>query len=195
MEIKLLDISAVLGLCAMISLTVNALLGMLLSTAYKTTAQWKKMPATIKRISLLQLHNWTAYIALLLVLLHPLLLILDANTHFAIQHIVFPLDAPKQPIIVMLGTISLFAFILVIITTQKAIKKRMSFRLWKNIHLISYLTALLFIVHGLLMDPLLKDRPTDWFDGEKLLCELCGLILITATFLRARHQTYKRKPI
>ena len=67
----------------------------------------------------------------------------------------------------------------------------MSFRLWKNIHLISYGTAMLFIVHGLIMDPDLKDRPTDWLDGEKLLCELCLAILIGATVLRLKYQ-YKK---
>jgi DMSO/TMAO reductase YedYZ heme-binding membrane subunit len=64
------------------------------------------------------------------------------------------------------------------------------FRTWKNIHLISYGTALLFVVHGIVMDPDLKDRPVDWLDAEKLLSEICGIVLIAATFVRYRH--YRR---
>jgi DMSO/TMAO reductase YedYZ heme-binding membrane subunit len=62
----------------------------------------------------------------------------------------------------------------------------LGFRFWKTIHLISYCTAILFVIHGLLMDPLLKDRPTDWIDPEKMLAELCGVVLIVATVLRRK---------
>jgi methionine sulfoxide reductase heme-binding subunit len=116
---------------------------------------------------------------------------LDLNTKFTLVDVIFPVNAPHQKVFVWLGTLSLFALLVVIITTQKVVKKKMSFRLWKNIHLISYGTAMLFIVHGLIMDPDLKDRPTDWLDGEKLLCELCFAILIGATLLRLKHQYEK----
>ncbi|MDB5123171.1 MAG: hypothetical protein JWP94_1300 [Mucilaginibacter sp.] len=193
MELKLLDVSAVIGLCAMVTLTINVLLGMLLSTAYKTSARWKKLPGAVKKIDILWLHNWTAYLALTLVLLHPLLLVLDASTKFTFLDVFLPFHAPKQAFFVTLGTLAMYALITVIITTQKVIKKKMSFRLWKNIHLISYGTAMLFIIHGLMMDPGLKDRLTDWLDGEKLLCEACLLVLIAATFLRVKYNYSKRK--
>jgi methionine sulfoxide reductase heme-binding subunit len=187
MDISLIDISSVIGLCAMVTLTINVLLGMLLSTAYKANTLWKKLPAIVKKINILWLHNWTAYLALFLVLLHPVLLLFDADSKFTLADIVFPVHAPHQKIFVALGTLAMFALIVVIITTQKIVKKKMSFRLWKNIHLISYATAMLFIIHGLKMDPELKDRPTDWLDGEKILCEACLLILLTATFLRVKY--------
>ncbi|MBS1933874.1 MAG: hypothetical protein JST96_07730, partial [Bacteroidetes bacterium] len=82
MDIRLLDVSAVTGLCAAVALTINILLGMMLSTAYRRSALWKKMPEKIKIISIDDVHNWTAYVALALVLLHPLLLILDKSTKF-----------------------------------------------------------------------------------------------------------------
>ena len=195
-EIRLLDVSAVIGLCAMVALTLNILLGMLLSTAYKKSQLWKKLPATIQRFSIHDLHNYTAYIALLLVLLHPLFLVLDKEANFTIANVLWPIAAPKQKVQVMLGTLSFYAVIIVIVTTQKKIKKRRGFRLWKNIHLISYATALLFVVHGIFLDPLLKDRQPDFFDGEKVLCEICGIVLIAATILRYRHhQKQKLKEV
>ena len=84
------------------------------------------------------LHNWTAYLALLLVLLHPLLLVFDAGTKFTLLDILVPGHAPKQPVFVTLGIFALFALLVVIVTTQKIVKKKMGFRLWKNVHLISY---------------------------------------------------------
>lgn len=193
MGVSIVDISALLGLWAMLTLTTNVLLGMLLSTAYKTDPLWKKLPAALKKIDINRLHNLTAYIALVLVLLHPILLTFDAATKFTLADIVYPVHAPHQKLVVALGTISLFAITTVIITTQKKVKKKMSFRAWKNIHFISYGTAMLFIVHGLMMDPELKDRPTDWLDGEKLLCWACLLILIAATYLRVKHNSKQVK--
>ena len=69
----------------------------------------------------------------------------------------------------------------------------MNYRTWKNVHFISYSTALLFLVHGIVMDPLLKDRPVDVFDAEKILSEVCLLLLIAATFFRVQYQVNIKK--
>jgi len=187
MEIALLDISAVTGLCAMVTLTINVLFGMLLSTGYKAAKWWRKLPAPVRKLNIRRLHNQTAYLALMLVFVHPLLLIFDKNTKFRLTDIVFPWNAPHQPFFVLLGTLAMFALVIVIITTQKIVKRKISFRLWKNIHLVSYCTAMLFIVHGFKMDPELKDRPTDWLDGEKLVCWACFLILLVASWIRVKY--------
>lgn len=182
-----LDLSAYTGLVATAVLTFNLLLGMLVGTAYKKHELWKRLPARMQQINVLDLHNWTAYVALLLVLLHPLLLLFDASTKFRFIDIVFPIDAPHQKLPVAFGTVAMFAVVLVIITTQKAIKRRLSFRAWKNMHLISYVTAVLFVIHGVLLDPQLKDRPVDFFDAEKVVSEASALILMAATVVRYRY--------
>jgi DMSO/TMAO reductase YedYZ heme-binding membrane subunit len=122
---------------------------------------------------------------------HPLLLLPDKASRFTWVHLLYPVHAPHQAIWVLPGTLALYALVVVIVTTQKVVKRRMSFRAWKNIHLISYGTALLFVVHGVVMDPELKDRPVDFFDAEKVLSELCGLLLIVCTIIRYRY--YRRK--
>lgn len=185
--ISYLDISGALGLCATALLSFNFLLGILLSTAYKRSVYWKKLPSIIQQISIDRMHNWTAYLALFFVVSHPLFLLLDKEQAFTLRDILWPVAAPKQANIVMLGTISFYALLIVIITTQKMVKKRLGFRLWKNIHLVSYATALLFLFHGLLMDPLLKDRPTDWLDAEKFFSEFCLLLILAAMILRIRY--------
>jgi len=58
---------------------------------------------------------------------------------------------------------------------------------WKNLHLVSYATAALFLIHGLFMDPLLKDRPTDFIDAEKAFSEICLLVILVAAFCRYRY--------
>jgi DMSO/TMAO reductase YedYZ heme-binding membrane subunit len=188
-----LELSNDAGLIATVVLTFNFLLGMLLATAYKRNRYWKLLPQKIQQADVNSLHNWTAYVALFLAVSHPLLLLLAPLTKFSFTDIIFPVHAPHQKLFVAFGTLSMLALIVVIITTQKAVKKKMSFRLWKNIHLISYGTAVLFVVHGVLMDPQLKDRPVDYFDGEKILSELCALILIAAGIFRYKHFVQKNR--
>lgn len=184
MEINYVEISGVLGMAGATALTLNYLMGMLIGLHYKKQAFWKKLPTRIQAADLVQLHNITAYIACTLVCLHPLLLLCDPTTGFSLDTIFFFADAPSQALPVQLGTVAFYALILVMLTTQKPIKKRLGFRLWKNIHLISYLTALLFCVHGVWMDPLLKNRPIDWLDAEKLYCLLLSATLLFAGMLR-----------
>jgi sulfoxide reductase heme-binding subunit YedZ len=190
MESNWLDLSSTLGLIATAVLSFNFLLGILLSTGYRRSPLWKRMPAPVKKVSLDDLHNWTAYVALALALAHPLLLLVDKSLRYRITDILLPVSAPHQPVWTLLGSMALYALVVVIVTTQKVVKRRLGFRAWKNIHLISYGTALLFVVHGIVMDPELKDRPVDWLDGEKLISEICAIVLVAATIIRWRH--YRR---
>ena len=190
-EDLLLELSNYAGLVAAIVLTINFFLGMLLATAYKTSTYWKKIPARMQQLDINDIHNYTAYIAWALVLLHILFLLLDKSSRFTLSDALFPVSAPNQTLFVALGTLSLYALTVVIITTQKIIKKKMSFRAWKNIHLISYGTAILFVFHGVFMDPHLKNNQPDYFDGEKLLLEWCGLLLVAASVMRYAY--YYRK--
>jgi predicted ferric reductase len=184
------ELSGSLGLIATVILTCNMVLGMMLSTSFKKTNWGLKLPEKIKSLDIYNLHNYTAYIALCFVLAHVILIPLDAANKFTYLDILWPANAPHQSNIVFLGTFSFLALITVIITTQKVVKQKLRFSLWKKIHLISYATCILFVVHGLLMDPLLKDRPTDWIDAEKLISELCGLVLLIAFILRYKYYIY-----
>jgi DMSO/TMAO reductase YedYZ heme-binding membrane subunit len=194
MENNWLDISSLFGLIATCVLTFNLLLGILLSTAYRRSPIWKRMPPLVKKISLDDWHNWTAYVAIGLVLAHIILLLPDVSLKYRVVDILWPVNAPHQVFWTILGALAFYALIAVIITTQKKIKNRLGFRLWKNIHLVSYGTALLFVIHGVVMDPLLKDRPVDWFDAEKMVSELCGLALIAATIIRYRYHRRRQQP-
>jgi len=186
-----LELSNYAGLASAVVLTINFFLGMLLATAYRVNRYWKKLPVKLQQLDVNNIHNYTAYIAWVLVLLHVLFLLFDKTSKFTLIDVLFPLNAPSQNLFVAFGTLSLYAITVVIITTQKVIKRKMSFRAWKNIHLISYGTAILFVLHGIFMNPHLKNGQPDFFDGEKLLLEFCGLLLVVASAIRYRY--YRKK--
>lgn len=183
----IIDLSGSLGIAATIVLTINLLLGMMLSTAYRRSSWWKRMPVRIRNIDINSVHNWTAYLALAIAALHPLILTWAPESKFTITGILFPLKGPHQPWMAFLGSLAFYAVLIVIITTQKKIKQRLGFRKWKNIHLVSYGTACLFVVHGIFMDPHLKDNGVDWLDGEKIISDICFLALVTASYYRYNY--------
>ena len=192
-EFSYLDISGSRGLVASGALTLNVILGMFLSTNLKTTTYWKKLPPIVKKYPIIKYHNFTAYTACCFIVLHLLFLFLHKEPGFSIDILLTPLAVPKQPNIVLLGLISFYGLIIVLISSQKIIRKQLGFRTWKNIHLIAYATALLFLIHGLLMDPLLKDRPTDWLDAEKFFSEGLLIVFLVAVFIRIRFQFNQKK--
>ena len=187
----MLELSNFAGLASAVVLTINFFFGMLLTTAYRANPYWKKLPPRIQRWDINDIHNYTAYIAWTLVALHILFLLLDKTSKFTFIDTLFPTNAPSQNLVVAFRTLSLYALTIVIITAQKVIKKKMSFRAWKNIHLISYGTAMLFVSHGIFMDPYLKNGELEFFDGEKVLLECCGLLLIVASVFRFRYHIIK----
>lgn len=182
-----IELSGIIGMAAIGILTLNFIMGMMLSTAYKKSWYWTALPEKFKKVNMNELHNNTAYVALGLVLLHMLIIPLDPASGFKFIDLLLPINAPHQPNIVLIGSIAFIALLIAIITSQKVIKKKLGYRLWKNIHLISYCTTIIAIIHGVIMDPLLKDRPTDWIDAEKVYIQLCGLLVIVASIFRYRY--------
>ena len=187
-----IEISGVLGMIAAVVLTLNICMGILMSINYRKLPLWKKIPKKYQILKMVDLHEYTSYAVLFIVFLHIIILPLDPASGFSFSTIIWPANNLHQPIFVWLGYSSLIALLLVIITSQNPIRKALGFRLWKNIHVISYLTSVLFIVHAIVMDPLLKDRAVDFIDAEKVFMELCGIVLLVAFYWRYR---FKRKSI
>lgn len=169
----------------MVLLTVNILLGLFLSARYNTVRQWPH-----RRIPIFDIHNWTAYIAIGLILLHPILLLCSGTAGFGIADVLFPLHSPKQTLYNCFGAAAFYCVLFVIVTSY--FRSRLGSRLWKKLHYVSYAAAALVFVHGILIDPELKNAPPDPLDGEKVLVEGCALLIVIATAWRIRYQPKKR---
>ena len=60
---------------------------------------------------------------------------------------------------------------------------------------MTYAAAAAFFTHGVLTDPLLKNRPVDWFDAEKVFVEACLLIVAASTIWRIRRRRHGAAPL
>jgi methionine sulfoxide reductase heme-binding subunit len=179
------DLSSYAGLVAMVLLTVNILLGLLLSARYNTVRSWPR-----RRLPIFDIHNWTAYTALGLILLHPALLLFSSTAGFRIGDILLPIHSPKQTLYNCFGAVAFYCVIFVVLTSY--FRARLGSRFWKKLHYVSYAAAAFLFVHGILIDPQLKNNPPDLLDGEKVLIEICALLIAGATVWRIRYQPKKR---
>jgi predicted ferric reductase len=179
------DLSSDTGLVAMVLLTVNILLGLILSARYNPVRNWPH-----RRIPVFNIHNWTAYVALGLICLHPLLLLFSSSAGFRVIDILWPVNSPKQTLYNCLGAIAFYCVVFVVITSY--LRFKLGSRLWKKLHYVSYAAAAFLFTHGILIDPDLKNTPPDPLDGEKVLVEVCALLIVAATIWRIRYQPKKR---
>lgn len=182
-----IDLSSYFGLTAMTLLTLNILLGLVMSMKYNPVRNWPH-----RRINTFKLHNWTAYIALTIASIHPVIILFSSTAKFTLLDILYPVHAPKQPWINVLGALALYALSFVVLTSY--FRRELGRRTWKTLHFTAYGVAALFFVHGILTDPKLKDAPIDFLDGEKVYVELCLLLVLVAVGYRVRWQLRQPPP-
>ena len=191
-EITLLDASSTLGIIATAILTVNFVLGLLLSTQYRNHAWWKRLPLRVHAWNLFKIHNWSAYLALVVATAHPVLLFLDKTAKFTWVDIIFPINSPHQSAINSLGALAFYGLLMVVLTSWGPVRRRLGYKKWKKLHFASYAVVPLFLVHGLLVDQTLKDKDIDFVDAEKVMSEAGILIFAAGVFFRIRA---RRRPI
>lgn len=169
----------------MVLLTINILLGLLLSTNYNPVRRWPR-----RRVPIFEIHNWTAYIALGLVCLHPILLLSSSTAGFQIGHVLLPINSPGQRLYNNLGAITFYLVTFVVITSY--FRDRLSNKTWKRFHYVAYAAAAFLYTHGLLIDPNLKNLPPDLLDGEKVVIEVCFLTVLACSLWRLQYGRQKR---
>ena len=159
-----------------------------MKTNTRSAAQWprRKLP-----VPLFKIHNWTAYLAVAVAVLHPTILLFSSTAGFKIGDILRPLYSPGQRTYNNLGALTFYTFALVVATSY--FRPRLGYRPWKKLHYLAYLAAALMFVHGTLIDPDLKNRPTDFLDGEKLLVEGCFVLALAGSVWRWRRGSEKQR--
>ena len=177
MEAK--DFTTYLGLAAIYLLSVNVLLGLLMGARYNPYRRWPH-----RRINLLKWHNWTGYVALGVAVLHPIPLLFVDKPKFGIGDILLPISSPEQPVVNTLGAIALYLLAFTVITS--IYRAKIGRTRWKLLHYLTYVLAIVFIVHGALTDQHLDNSPMDLLDAEKVGILACGAVILVATILRFR---------
>ena len=183
----ILDACAYVGLAAVGAATVNMLLGLLIALRYSPLRLWPH-----RHINIFRLHNWTAYLVLLLIVLHPAVLLLKGTTHFSFADVLFPIRSPGQPTLNIAGAASWYVLLIVIVTSF--FRLRMARPLWKKLHYLVFPAFVFMFIHSILTDPALSTGKVDLLDGGKLFVEICCVISLAAWAMRIRLRGHGFRP-
>lgn len=175
----ILDLCSYLGLGATGAVTINLLLGMMMSLRYSPVRQWPH-----RHINMFELHQWTAYAAVALALTHPVVLLFVRAPHFGLFDILFPVRSPLQPKINLAGAGALYLLLLVFLSSL--LRLQVGRRLWRNLHYLVFPAGALLFLHSILTDPNLKDGHPDLLDGGKVFIEICTALSLLAVAVRWR---------
>jgi predicted ferric reductase len=181
--ISALDLTADIGLVAVVFATLNIGIGLLIWGRY---SPWRDWPH--RRLDIFRIHRWTGYSTLTATLCHPVPLLFAQRPRFRVLDIAFPVRSPQQPLENTIGAAALYLLVVVIVTSLYRVG--LGRRLWKRFHYLTYVAAAGLFVHGILTDPQLNHSRIDPLDGEKVLVESCLALVLAASLWRLR---YRRK--
>ena len=126
------------GIIAWLLLTASVIWGILLSTGAFPT---RRRPAW-----LLDLHRWLGGLTVAFVAAHLVALVADNYTHFDIAALAIPYASDWRPGAVALGVVAMWCLIAVEATSLAM--RRLSRRLWRAVHLSSYVVFWLASLHA-----------------------------------------------
>jgi predicted ferric reductase len=177
-------VCAYVGLLAVFLATANILLGLLIAIRYSPVRFWPH-----RRFNIFAIHNWTAYVLLATIVIHPLILLLVNRNRFRLFDIVIPIHSPLQPFENTVGAIAAYVLGIVLITSYY--RKQFGRRRWKLLHFLVYPAAVLVFVHSILTDPNLNGGPIDYLDGGKVFVFICLALICAASVWAWRFRVKK----
>lgn len=116
------------GLAALLLLTTAVVLGVI-SVARVHSPRWP-------RFALAQLHRNLALLALTFGVVHVATAVVDSFVPIRLADAFIPFAAAYKPLWLAAGTIGADLMLAVLITT--ALRRRLGFRAWRSVHLLSY---------------------------------------------------------
>jgi DMSO/TMAO reductase YedYZ heme-binding membrane subunit len=126
------------ALAAFAVLSASLLTGMALRTALLAPVARNK--------AVLALHSFLSWFWVPLVAVHVTAIILDGTSRLSAVDAVLPFRAPYAQVPIGLGTVGLLLLVLVGVTS--ALRRRMSVRVWRWVHRLSYPMFGVFLVHA-----------------------------------------------
>lgn len=181
-----IDLSADVGLVAVGLITLNLLLGLMMALRYSPVRYWPH-----RHFNYFRLHNWTGYLLLGTVILHPVVLLFSRSAGFRILDVIYPVHSPVQPLDNTIGAIALYLLTIVVVTSY--VRLQLGRKVWKSFHFVVYAAAAALFWHSIFTNADLKKAPIDPLDAEKVFIEVCLIAVVAIGVLRWRHAVRKSR--
>jgi methionine sulfoxide reductase heme-binding subunit len=127
------------GYTALVLLSAAVVLGLL------TTVRWSS--PTWPRFLSQSLHRSVSLLALVFLVIHIVTSVVDPFARLGVADAFIPFIASYRPLWLGLGVISLELFLAVLATSL--VRARLGFRVWQGVHLLTYASWPLAVLHGI----------------------------------------------
>lgn len=130
----------------------------------------KLVPSNIRSI-LLPIHQLTGWLGFLFGLLHGIVLTIDSYEPFSLKMVLVPFTAKYHPWTSGMGTISLYFFFLILVTSDWM--KKFGRNVWRFVHYLAFPAYVLSLLHSLLAG---SDTKTVW--AHSLYATTAGIFVL-----------------
>ncbi|MBV9101142.1 MAG: ferric reductase-like transmembrane domain-containing protein [Candidatus Dormibacteraeota bacterium] len=127
------------GYTALVLLTLSVLLGLITSVRW-VSDRWPRFLSQ-------SLHRNISLLALCFLVVHIGASIIDPFAGLNLRDAIVPAGAGYRPVWIALGVVSAELFVAVLITSL--LRHRMSFGVWRAVHLLAYATWPIAVLHGI----------------------------------------------
>jgi len=127
---------------------------------------------------MLAMHRWFAGLAVTATAVHLASLIADNYVHFGAKEVLVPFASSWRPTAVAIGVMSMYILAVVQITSW--LMKRMSKKVWRGIHMSSYVLVWMVFLHAGLSGTDTSNRV------YRIVAVVLAIVVATAAILRIR---------
>jgi sulfoxide reductase heme-binding subunit YedZ len=161
------------GIVSLLLMTLTVVLG----TVVRRHGRLPGLP----RFAVAGLHRNVALLSALLLVTHVLTAVVDSYVDIGVSDTVVPFTAGYRPLAIGLGALATDLLLLVIVTSL--LRERLPHRLWKAVHLTSYLLWPLAFVHGITAG---TDLGGGWLLAVVLACAVAATWASVAALVARR---------
>ncbi|TYP75522.1 ferric reductase [Paenibacillus methanolicus] len=162
-----------LGLLSFAAITAGICLGILYSLPFWSAPVKKRLYKT---------HAALAIDGAALGLGHGMLTVIDTYVPYSWSELLIPFTASYRPVLSGLGTLSFYALVLIILSTD--LRGKLKRPLWFALHLSAYPAFVMALVHGFFMGTDSGSLAAQWFYA----LSACSVVL--ATLVRAAYRSF-----
>lgn len=126
------------GMTAAILLVASLVWGVLMST--------RALKPVDRPAWMLAMHRWFSTLAVVSVVIHLAGLVADNYIHFGAADILIPMASDWKPVAVTFGVAAMYLFALVHLSSLAM--RKLPKKLWRTIHMASYLTVWFVFIHA-----------------------------------------------
>jgi sulfoxide reductase heme-binding subunit YedZ len=162
---------------------VGAYVMLFMAVAWGLVATTAVVTKRVSKPAANMFHQFVATTGLVLLGVHMAILLIDAYMPFHILDLLVPMRSTFRPVAITAGVLAMYAMVAVMVSSW--VRKKLSTKVWRSIHLLAVPAFTLALAHGVFSG---TDTQRWWMFG---MYALTGLIVVFLVIVRGLSYGYR----